>query len=88
MFWNYRVLEQHHPWGDDQMEITHVIVEAYYDEEISNVVPTSYAEASFISSEGVEGSQAELERYRQALARPVLIMRDGKLEEVPCSPAP
>lgn len=82
MFWNYRTLREEHPYGDNEIDITYVIVEAHYDEEISNTLPTSYGDADLRTcSDNVEDLKWTLAHMAQALTRPVLIVRDGKLEE-------
>ena len=49
---------------------------------ISSVVPTSYGEASLSTcSDNVEELGWTLDKMREALTRPVLTVRDGKLEE-------
>ncbi len=79
MFWNYRVLREDHPYGDGEIDTTHTIVEAYYED--GETVPHAHAEASLYSIEGVDGLQWTLDKFAQALERPVLVLRNGKLEE-------
>ena len=82
MFWNYRTLREEYTCQSGEIDITYVIVEAYYDEEISSVVPTSYGDTSLSTCSGnVEELGWTLDKMREALTRPVLVMRDGKLEE-------
>lgn len=82
MFWNYRVMREEHPWGDNEIDVTLVIVEAHYDEEVSKTIPTSYGDADLRTcSDDPEELKTTLERMSQALTRPILVMRDGRIEE-------
>lgn len=83
MHWNHRVIRQEYEYtgldGKPETEITYTLAEAYYDEEVSNTVPTSWCEATVHSDgdEGVDGLREQLERMMRALEQPVVVVKNG-----------
>ena len=76
--WNYRVIEFTHESG----EIYRVIHEVFY----ANDVPTAYSHAAVAweVEEGNESPIRQLDRMREALAKPVLKATDfGPVEKDP-----
>jgi hypothetical protein len=82
MHWNHRVIKEVFVDSEtgEPLETVHTIVEAYYDEEVSNSVPTSWGGVTLNSIEGVEGLRWQLEHMLRALDKPVLIVADDKIE--------
>ena len=85
MHWNHRVIRQEYDYkgvdGERKTDITHAIVEAYYDPEVSNseTVPTSWCEATALSDDGVIGLRLQLELMMKALEKPVVVVKNGTI---------
>ena len=83
MHWNHRVIRQEYEYtgldGKPETEITYAIVEAYYDEKVSNTVPDSWCTVTMLSDgdEGVDGLRWQLEHMMRALEQPVVVVKNG-----------
>lgn len=71
MHWNHRVVKHVSKYVHEEEEIvedTYQICEVYYN---GKDIPTGYCEASVVS-ETIEGLQEEVERFKRAIAQPIL----------------